>query len=47
MGSIGVLLLAKQQGLINKIRPMLNLLAISDIHLGASIIEKSLKLAGE
>lgn len=47
MGSVGVLLLAKQQGLINKIRPMLSLLAVSDIHLGADIIEKALKLAGE
>ena len=47
MGSIGILLLAKQRGLIDKIRPMLNLLAVSDIHLGSSIIEKALKLAGE
>ena len=47
MGSIGILLLAKQRGQIDKIRPMLNLLAVSDIHLGSSIIEKALKLAGE
>jgi predicted nucleic acid-binding protein len=47
MGSVGILLLAKQRGLINKIRPMLNLLAVSDIHLGANVIEKALKLAGE
>lgn len=47
MGSIGVLLLAKQRGLISSIRPMLNLLAVSDIHLGTSIIEKALKLANE
>lgn len=47
MGSVGVLLLAKQRGLINKTRPMLNLLAVSDIHLGANVIEKALKLAGE
>ena len=43
----GVLLLAKQRGLINKIRPMLSLLAVSDIHLGSRIIEKSLQLADE
>ncbi len=47
IGSVGVLLLAKQRGLINKIRPMLNLLAVSDIHLGSSLIEKALNLAGE
>ena len=47
MGSIGILLLAKQRGLVSTIKPMLNLLAISDIHLGTSIIEKALKLAGE
>jgi predicted nucleic acid-binding protein len=47
MGSVGVLLLAKQRGLINKIKPMLNLLAVSDIHLGSNIIEKALKLADE
>ncbi len=47
VGVVGVLLLAKQRGLINKIRPMLNLLAVSDIHLGSNIIEKALGLAGE
>ncbi len=47
MGSVGVLLLAKQRGLIDKIGPMLNLLAVSDIHLGSDIIEKALGLAGE
>jgi predicted nucleic acid-binding protein len=47
MGSIGVLLLAKQHGLIHEIRPMLDLLAVSDIHLGSNIIEKALRLAGE
>ena len=47
MGSVGVLLLAKQRGLINKIRPMLSLLAVSDIHLGSRIIEKALQLADE
>jgi len=47
MGSVGVLLLAKQKGLINNTRSMLNLLTMSDIHLGASVIEKALKLASE
>ncbi len=47
MGSVGVLLLAKQRGLLKNIRPMLNLLAVSDIHLGSNIIEKALKLAAE
>ncbi len=47
IGSVGILLLAKQRGLIDKISPMLNLLAVSDIHLGSNIIEKALELAGE
>ncbi len=41
MGSVGVLLLAKQRELIHEIRPMLDLLAVSNI------IEKALGLAGE
>ena len=47
MGSIGVLLLAKDRGLINAIKPLLNLLNASDIHLSSRIINKALELAGE
>ncbi len=47
MGSVGVLLLAKQRGLIHEIRSMLDLLAVSNIHLGSNIIEKALGIAGE
>ena len=47
MGSIGVLLLVKERGLIEKIKPLLGLLDASDIHLSSKIIKKALELAGE
>jgi len=47
MGSIGVLLLAKDQKLITEIKPLLTLLDASDIHLSSRIIDKALELAGE
>ncbi len=47
MGSIGVLLLAKERGLIKEIKPLLNLLNASDIHLSSRIINKALELADE
>lgn len=47
MGSIGILLLAKEQGLIKKIKPMLDLLNTSDIRLSSNVIEKALELANE
>ena len=47
MGSIGVLLLAKERKLIKAIKPLLVLLNASDIYLSSRIIEKALELAGE
>lgn len=47
MGSIGVLLLAKDRGLIKEIKPLLSLLSASDIHLSLRVINKVLELAGE
>ncbi len=47
MGSIGVLLLAKERGLIERIKPLLDLLDASDIYLSSKIIKKALELAGE
>lgn len=47
MGSIGVLLLAKEQGLIKKIKPLLELLDASNIHLSQKMIDKALEISGE
>lgn len=47
MGSIGVLLLAKQKGLISTIKPLITMLVNSEIHLGNNVIQKALYLAKE
>jgi predicted nucleic acid-binding protein len=47
MGSLGVLLLAKQRGLIATIRPLLDKLSDSDIFVGDNLLERILVLAGE
>lgn len=47
MGSIGILLLAKERGIIKEVKPLLNLLAMSDVHLSPNVIEKALELADE
>jgi predicted nucleic acid-binding protein len=47
MGSLGVLLLAKQRGLIATIRPMLDKLSDSDIFVSDNLLERILVLAGE
>ncbi len=47
MGSIGVLLLAKEQGLIKAIKPLLELLDASNIHLSQKMIDKALEISGE
>jgi predicted nucleic acid-binding protein len=46
-GSLGVLLLAKQKGLISRITPFLRRLADSEIHLDQALIQRALVLAGE
>ncbi|NOQ35881.1 MAG: DUF3368 domain-containing protein [Methylococcaceae bacterium] len=47
MGSLGVLLLAKQQGLIESIHPLLKRLKYSDVFISHSLLEQVLAMAGE
>lgn len=47
IGSQGVLLFAKQKGLIKKIKPLLDKLRTSDIHISQRLIKKTLLLANE
>ena len=47
VGSLGVLLLAKRKGIIEKIRPFLDILHASSIHLSSELYQHVLKLAGE
>jgi predicted nucleic acid-binding protein len=47
IGSLGVLLLAKQKGLILKIKPHLELILKSKIYLNAAVINQVLTLSGE
>lgn len=47
IGSQGVLLFAKQKGLIKKVKPFLDQLRTSDIHISQRLIKKTLRLADE
>jgi predicted nucleic acid-binding protein len=47
IGSLGVLLAAKERGLITEIAPLLNLIQQSDVHISDTLIESVLELAGE
>jgi predicted nucleic acid-binding protein len=47
IGSQGVLLFAKQQGLIKKIKPFIDKLLSSDIYVSERLIKKTLQLAKE
>lgn len=47
IGSIGILLLAKQKGLLDVIKPKLSLLEQSNVYVTASLIEKALVTAKE
>lgn len=47
IGSIGVLLVAKQQGSVRALRPLLEAIQRSGIHLGAELFAEALRLAGE
>lgn len=46
-GTLGILLKAKEKGLINSIRYLLNILVVNGIWLNPKLIEKVLNLAGE
>jgi uncharacterized protein len=47
MGSLGVLLLAKKQGLIDLIQPLLDRLRNSDIYVSDQLLDQVLAMAGE
>jgi hypothetical protein len=47
IGSIGVLLLAKQKGMIAAIKPKLDRLDGSAVYMSSQLIEQALRLAGE
>lgn len=47
IGSIGILVLAKQQGLLKSIAPFLNLLKTSEIRVSDALIQKALELTDE
>jgi predicted nucleic acid-binding protein len=47
IGALGVLLLAKQSGVIERIAPYVEALRLSSIHYGEALLDKVLKLAGE
>ena len=46
-GTIGVLLLAKERGLIDAIKPLIQKLQACGLYLSSSLIDKALRLAGE
>jgi predicted nucleic acid-binding protein len=47
IGTTGILLRAKQQGIIPKIKPILDALTSANFRISAAIIRKAIQLAGE
>jgi predicted nucleic acid-binding protein len=47
VGTLGILLLSKQKGLITNIKPLLNILKQSNIRISGELYEQALLLAGE
>jgi predicted nucleic acid-binding protein len=47
VGSLGVLLTAKQRGHLDAIAPCVNRLRASEIYFGAALLQRALELAGE
>jgi hypothetical protein len=47
IGSLGILLLAKQHNLLDEIKPLIKLLRYSGIYISESLINHVLVLAGE
>jgi predicted nucleic acid-binding protein len=47
VGSLGVLLFAKRKGLVPELRPLIEVILQSEIHLGKRVAEDVLRLAGE
>ena len=46
-GTLGLLLLAKERGLVAKLAPLLVELQEAGLYLGAALIDRVLRLAGE
>ena len=46
-GTLGVLLLAKESGLVNSVQPLIETLLQSGMYMGEDLIEHVLRLAGE
>ena len=46
-GTIGILLRAKEKGLVPSLRPLLATLQAGGIYLGAALVDEALRLAGE
>lgn len=46
-GTLGVLLQAKQQGMIDELKPLIYQLSNSGIRLGNTVVQQALQLAGE
>ena len=47
IGSVGILLMAKSEGLIPAIKPSLEKIRHSEVHLGNALVTEALKIAGE
>lgn len=47
IGSVGILLLAKQKGVLSSIKPKLDLLRASNVYVAESLLIQALRLAGE
>jgi predicted nucleic acid-binding protein len=47
LGTLGILLLAKKDGLIDRIAPHVRALQAADMRLSPSVVERALMLAGE
>ena len=46
-GSVGILLMAKHQGLIPAIKPYLERIQDSEVYMGKALFAEALKMAGE
>ena len=47
IGSVGILLMAKNQGLIPLIEPYLDMIQQSEVYLSSALVAEALKMAGE
>lgn len=47
VGSLGVLLRAKESGLISEVRPLLAAIQLAGVHYSDQLVSEALRLAGE